>query len=50
MKMAKHYIAPDCEQHGLQQMQVFCASPWNQNGAQALGYDYDYEDVWDELY
>jgi hypothetical protein len=50
MKMATPYISPDCELHDLHQVQVICASAWNQNGSQALGYDYDYEDDWEELY
>ena len=44
------YTAPDCEMHRLQQLRVICASAWNQNGSQALGYSYDNEDDWDELY
>ena len=50
MKTAKNYTAPECETHGLQQLQVICASDWRQNGASTLGYDYNYDEEWDELY
>lgn len=49
MKTKTPYIAPDCEQHRLHQLQFICASDWRQNDAYSRGYDYFYDEEY-ELY